>query len=108
MEPSRGADGGVVESAAPRLASPGFRGAGDCRKPDSVFRGPQNERNAPMLKVCALFSLPFCASAVMSVNSASRVRFSVVLWYTPNVYLLFFATRVGFTSPLARSRLLSP
>src|SRR4051812_32217859 len=68
----------------------------------------QNLRKAPTLKVCALLFTPFCASALMSLNSASSIRLSVMLWYTPSVYLLFFLTSVGFTSPPARSRLLSP
>ncbi len=37
----------------------------------------QNDRYAPMLKLLLLLSMPLCASDCVSVNSASKVRFSV-------------------------------
>ena len=70
----RGADGGHPRRDSPsRLPCRGaIRHGGQC---DGWCNGLlQNARNAPTLNVFALFSTPFCASALMSVSSASMYR----------------------------------
>src|SRR4029077_291628 len=116
---------GVVFSAARRVPRAHLRTASEAAAPDPrraparcrrrrrasthpPAPAPQNDRNAPTLKLVLLFELPLCASAFTSVISASSVRFLVSESYTPPVTLRFFDNRVGESAALARSSLLSP